>query len=188
MQVIWVICNGFVNKDKVVFWKAIRKKSLQIWNLPLVLGALRFFRIANKIDRAKLKVELEEYGRKLRLMWDFRNDERPFPCGTYRTKSTLNPRNKDTVIETFLSYLEERFLDIDIWSKRFTNLTKGECNGLYKLTDDQTMIIKGADKVSAVVVWDSIYLKEAAKQLEDKNVYEESKVILVFLSTLFFTL
>ena len=50
------------------------------------------------------------------------------------------------------------------------------------------MIIKVADKVSAVVVWDSNYLKEAAKQLEDKDVYEESKVILVFLSTLLFTL
>ena len=35
-------------------------------------------------------------------------------------------------------------------------------------------MIKGADKGSAVVVWDrDDYLKEASKQLEDKDIYEE---------------
>ena len=43
-----------------------------------------------------------------------------------------------------------------------------------QLRDDPTIIIKGADKVSAVVVWErEDYLKEASKQLEDKDVYEE---------------
>ena len=135
---------------------------------------LKFVPTANKIDRAKLKTELEEYGRKLRLMWHFRNDEKPFSYEKFRPKSTFNPRNKDTVIETYLSSLEERLLDIDISSKRFNNLTKEERNALYNLRDDPTIIIKGADKGSAVVVWDrDDYLKEAPKQLEDKDVYEE---------------
>ena len=65
-------------------------------------------------------------------------------------------------------------MDIDISSKRFNNLTKEERNALYNLRDDPTIIIKGADKGSAVVVWDrDDYLKEASKQLEDKDVYEE---------------
>ena len=35
-------------------------------------------------------------------------------------------------------------------------------------------MIKGADKGSAVAVWDrDDYLKEASKQLEDKDVYED---------------
>ena len=135
---------------------------------------LKFVPTANKIDRAKLKIELEEYGRKLRPMWHFRNDEKPFSYEKFRPKSTFNPRNKDTVIETYLSSLEERLLDIDISSKRFNNLTKEERNALYNLRDDPTIIIKGADKGSAVVVWDrDDYLKEASKQLEDKDVYEE---------------
>ena len=33
---------------------------------------------ANNIDRAKLKTELEAYGRKLGIMWHFKNDERLF--------------------------------------------------------------------------------------------------------------
>ena len=138
---------------------------------------LKFVPTANKIDRAKLKIELEEYGRKLWPMWHFRNDEKPFSYEKFRPKSTFNPRNKDTVIETYLSSLEERLLDIDISSKRFNNLTKEERNALYNLRDDPTIIIKGADKGSAVVVWDrDDYLKEASKQLEDKDVYEEVQI------------
>ena len=122
---------------------------------------------ANKIDRAKLKTELEEYGRKLRLMWHFVADR-------FRRKSSFNPRNKDVLIETYLSCLEERLLDIEIPSKRFNNLTKEEREALYSLKDDPSIIIKGADKGSAVVVWDrEDYLKEAYRQLDDKEVYEQ---------------
>ena len=107
---------------------------------------------------------------KLRLIRHFRYDEKPFPY----EKSRFNPRNKFTVIETYLSSLEERLLDIDTSSKRFNNLNKEERNALYNLRDDPTIIIKDVDKGSAVVVWDGEdYLKEASKQLEDKGVYEE---------------
>ena len=152
----------------------LSRRNLSEAEISLLSKGLKFVPTANKIDRARLKTELEEYGRKLRLMRHFRNDEKPFPYEKFRPKSTFNPRNKDTVIETYLSSLEERLLDIDISSKRFNNLTKEERNALYNLRDDPTIIIKGADKGSAVVVWDrEDYLKEASKQLEDKDVYEE---------------
>ena len=109
---------------------------------------------ANEIDRAKLKIELEEYGRKLRFMWDFRNDERTFTAEKFRPKSSFNPRNKDAIIETYLSCLEERSLDIEIPFKICKNLTKDERETLYSLKDDPYIIIKGADKGSVVVVWD----------------------------------
>ena len=72
---------------------------------------------ANKIDRANLKKELEEYGKKLRLMWHFRDDERTFPAKKFRPKSSFNPRNKDAIIETYLSCSEERLLGLEIPSK-----------------------------------------------------------------------
>ena len=107
-------------------------------------------------------------------MWHFRNGEKPFPYKKFRPKSTFNSKNKDTVIETYLSSLEERLLDIDISSKRSNNLTKEERNSLYNLRDDPTIITQGADESSAVVVWNKEdYLKEASKQLKDKDVYEE---------------
>ena len=53
---------------------------------------LKFVPTTNKIDRAKLKMELEEYGRKLRLLWHFKNDEKPFPYEKFRPKSTQGTR------------------------------------------------------------------------------------------------
>ena len=86
-----------------------------------------------KIDRAKMKAELEEYGRKLRLMWHFGNDEQSCVADRFRPKSSFNPRNKNVMIETHLSCLEERLLDIEIPPKRLINLTKEEREAFYSL-------------------------------------------------------
>ena len=44
------------------------------------------------------------------------------------------------------------------------------------LADDRNLLIKKADKVSCVVVWDrNGYLMEDEKQLSDKNIYKEVK-------------
>ena len=41
---------------------------------------------------------------------------------------------------------------------------------MYNLKDDKSIIIKGGDKGVAVIVWDrEDYIKEAGKQLEDKE-------------------
>ena len=45
---------------------------------------------------------------------------------------------------------------------------------MYSLKDDKSVIIKGAGKGAAVIVWDrEDYLKEPSKQLEHKEVYQE---------------
>ena len=92
----------------------------------------------------------------------------------FKPKSTFNPRNKDAVIETYLSCLGERLIDIEIPSKRFNNLTKDKRNAMYSLKDDKSIIIKGVNKGAAVIVWDrEDYIKEESKKLEDKEVYME---------------
>ena len=69
--------------------------------------------------------------------------------------------------------MKERLQDIEIPSKRFKNLTKKEREALYILKDDSS--IKGAGKGSVVVVWDrEDYLKEAYRQVDDKEVYEQA--------------
>ena len=85
-------------------------------------------------------------------MWHFQKDEWTFTVEKFKPKSFFNPRNKDTIIETYLSCLEERLLDIEIPFKRYNNLTKDGHDALYSLKDDLSIIIKGADKGSAVVV------------------------------------
>ena len=112
------------------------------------------------------------YGRKLRLMSHFRNDHREFDVNPFKKKSKFNPKG-DAAIEMYLNRLEEEILSLDE-KISYSNLTKGERNTLYLLRDDLSIIIKEADKGSAVVVWDrEDYLREANSQLSDKDVYQD---------------
>ena len=57
---------------------------------------------------------------------------------------------------------------------KHNNLTSKERQALYDLKNDISIVTKGADKGSAVVVWDrEDYIKKAEKQLGDSDVYEE---------------
>ena len=45
---------------------------------------------------------------------------------------------------------------------------------MYNLKNDKTIVIKGADKGSAVAVWNrEDYIKEIENKLGDLNIYEE---------------
>ena len=62
-------------------------------------------------------------------------------------------RTLKVLIETYLSCLEERLLDIEIPSKRFNNLTKEEREALYSLKDDPSimtrvlLLLSGTDRI-----------------------------------------
>ena len=89
-------------------------------------------------------------------------------------KSTFNPKNKDVLIEIYLSCLEEKLVDIDIPKDKFNNLSKEERDAIYSLKNDNSIVIKAVDKGSEVVVCDKEdYLKEAHDQFSDEKVYEE---------------
>ena len=57
-------------------------------------------------------------------MCHFRNAKWSFVAGRFRPNSSLNPRNKDVIIETYVSCLEERWQDIKNPSKRLTILQR----------------------------------------------------------------
>ena len=46
-----------------------------------------------------LREELENFGRKLRLKWFFRNDERQFNINPFKQKSKFNPGKNDAEIK-----------------------------------------------------------------------------------------
>ena len=117
----------FVSKNVI----NLSRKNLSRSEISLLSKGLNFVQLANKIIRAKLEREMEEYGRRLRLMWHFRNDERTFSTDKFRWKSSFDPRNKDAIIETYFSCLEERLLNIEIPTKRYNNLTKEQYDHLY---------------------------------------------------------
>ena len=57
-------------------------------------------------------------------------------------------------------------MKIEIPKDKYNNLTSKERQAPYDLKNDKNIVIKGADKGSAVVVWDrEDYIKEAEKTI-----------------------
>ena len=153
----------------------LSKRHLSKEEISLLSKGLKFMPTPKHINKARIKEELETYGRKLRLMWHYRNQEREIIINPFKKKSKFNPKRKDAAIEIYLSRLEEEIFALDK-KLSYSNLTKQERHALYSLRDDTSVIIKEADKGSGIVVWDrEDYLAEARTQLKDKDVYQELK-------------
>ena len=171
--------GNFVSKNVV----NLSKRTLTQAEISLLSKGLKFIPTPNSINIAKIKENLEVFGRKLRLKWHFREQENHSPIDPFVEKSKFNPKG-DAMIEVYMSCLEEKILEMaDSFKPTFKNLTKEEKEALDRLQNDTSIVIKEADKGSAVVVWDrEDYVKEANSQLQDKNVYEETSFEADFLS------
>ena len=125
---------------------------------------LNFIPTPTSVNKALIKEELERIGRKLRLLWHFRNEESITIPNPFRKKSNFNPKGKDAAIELYLSRFEEEIMAIDT-KLSYSSLTKEERLALNSLRDNTSIIIKKVDRGSCVVVWDrKNYLKEAKKK------------------------
>ena len=163
-------CINVVSKNVV----NLSRRNLTGSEISLLSKGFNFVPTSNTINKAKLKTELEALGRILRLKWHFRNEENEFDQDQFKPKSSFNPCNKDAAIEIYISSLEEKLMKIEIPMNKYDNLTSKERQDLYDLKNDKNIVIKGADKGSAVVVWDrEDCIKEAEKQIGDSDVYEK---------------
>ena len=151
----------------------LSNRHLSAAEISLLSKGLKFVPTPTFVNRAAIKEELEIFGRTLRLKWHFRNHESSSVFNPFRPKSKFNPKGKDAAIEIYLSRLEDEILAIDT-KLSYSNLTRDERQALRSLKEDTSIVIKEADKGSAVVVWDrEDYLQEAEKQLGDNETYEE---------------
>ena len=76
----------------------------------------------------------------------------------------------------FLSRFEKELFSNGISESTQSNLSAEEWKVLRGLEADKTIVIKGADKGSSVVVCDrSDYLQEVSRQLQDQNICEDVK-------------
>ena len=150
--------GNFVRKNVV----NLSKRKLNGTDISLLSKGLNFVPTCNNMDKAKLKMELEAFGRMLRLKWHFRNENKDIHRDMFKPKSKFNPRNKDAAIELYLSSLEEKLMKVEVPKDKFNNLTNSERKALYDLKNDKSIVIKSADKGSLVVMWDrEEYIKEA---------------------------
>ena len=141
--------------------------------ISLLSKGLKYIPSQTSVNKALIKEELECFDRKMRILQHFRNEGSITISNPFKKKSTFKPKGKDPAIELYLSRLEQEIMVIDT-KLSYSFLTKKERLALNSLRNDTSIIIKEADKGSGVVAWDrEDYLKEAEKQLGDKETYEE---------------
>ena len=115
--------------------------------ISLLSKGLKFIPTPTSVNKALIKEELECFVRKLCLLWHFWNEE------SITLSNPLHHYLIHAAIELYLNRLEEEIMAIDT---RFScsNLIKEEHLACNSLRNDTFIIIKEAEKGSAVVVWD----------------------------------
>ena len=94
---------------------------------------------------------------------------------TFNIKSNWNLPNGHPALEIFLSKLANEVFSVLPGTPRHYNLSKEEWLAMRDLAEDRKIIIKPADKVSCVVLWDrENYQAEAEKQLQDGDIFEDT--------------
>ena len=91
----------------------------------------------------------------------------------FKEKSNGVPTKVEPALELFLRNLEGHILSMTENARSYSNLNRGEQFALKELKCCRDIVIKEADKGSAVVVWGiDDYLNEAQRQLGDRNIDE----------------
>ena len=137
---------------------------------------LDFALFQRKMDEPELKKDFEEFCRRMKTKWYFRNEisENFSEVPAFSTKSSWKPTQVHPNLEVYLSQVENELFSIVDEPIRYSNLSKEEWIAMRSLADDRSIVIKKADKGSCIVVWDrNDYLREAEKQLKDQNVYRK---------------
>ena len=134
----------------------LSRKELSAEDISLLSKGLKFSPTPTDIDNAKLKGDLEAFKRRMRLRWHFRDNEDSFSEDNnenkFRIKSSWQPPKEDPVLENYLSLLEKEVMSVSPEGKNFSNVSPSEELSLKQLKSDRNIVIKEADKGSAVVV------------------------------------
>ena len=157
----------------------LSKRVLTEGEVSLLSKGLKFCPTPEKIDIYSLRQDIKEYVRRVRLKEYFYTDQDDVEgefssLPAFRKKSNWSPgRNRELAIEAYVEALERDILAHDFGTPYQRNLTREEQQALQDLCTYDDIIIKQADKGSAVVVMDKeAYLQEAMRQLTDKEIYQ----------------
>ena len=170
-------CNDRVFRDGLQVVVNLSSRVRTPAELSLLSKGLSYCPTPKKVDIFALGKDLFDFVRRLRLKEYYCGDESVdgdiSDQPSFRKRSTWCPeRNRDAILETYVSLLEKKILSQDLRVRCHRNLLKDEPEALDNLRRYDDIIIKPADKGSAVVVMDRArHVGEAMRQLSDKDVY-----------------
>jgi tRNA/tmRNA/rRNA uracil-C5-methylase (TrmA/RlmC/RlmD family) len=168
----------------------LSSKPLNSAKSSLLSKGLNFCRNPPKINVRELDEDLDQFARRLRIeeyfhskretSEDLSTDEldikKVIDIPRFVKKSNWIPKpNKTTRLESVIDLIRsDTKHNVDVHVPKTDNLTQTERSALRDLQERDDIIIKPADKGSAVVVMDkTTYLQEAERQLSDCRFYEK---------------
>ena len=156
----------------------LSQKTLSSLEIKVLEGGLRFSATPS-VNEVDFRRDSSDFSRKMRCKSLFRNErqENVSETSEFKSKSTCNAPKEAPALELFSSQTEKDILSILSGKATNYNLSKEEYRTMRSLQNGRSVVIKPADKGSAVVVWDrNDYLKEAERQLSDEKTYEEIRI------------
>lgn len=138
----------------------------------------------NSLDQFEFVKDFNKLCRKIRSKIFFAEkgyQRKPTPQSSMKLKttSTFDPPINNNTVETFKQLVTQEVTKK--WnalseSKQKSNVTRKEKIALQQLREDESIILKKADKGGAIVLMDTTqYMEEALKQLSDVAVYQHLK-------------
>ena len=168
--------SGIVNLSKYI---------LQDPEISVLSKGLGFCPTPGAPDIGDIIQDLDNFKRKTRIQLFFTDPNQgskpesipsggPFEHRSFKLKSTFNPVGPFQLESTFHS-IEQDLHRQKYKEPRKKNLTKEEYKGIKSLKNNRDIIIKPADKGSAVVILArESYINEGQRQLNDTKFYEKT--------------
>ena len=115
-----------------------------------------------------------EFTQKVRLVEYFEGNEDENDQSLVRNKSNwIPPKGRDSDLEAFVTNVTDIPLTPNDKSKIKHNLPKSQQNSIKSLTDDESIIIKEADKGGATVIMNKLfYQRKIEDMLSNQEFYE----------------
>lgn len=123
-------------------------------------------------NEQELHVDIQEFGRKLRLKEFFADRTPENDESLVRNKSPFTPpKGRDVHLDKYINTISDL---AETTNSRRHNISRVEKNAMKELKTDETIVVKQADKGGAIVIMDSDYYRgKVLEQLNDPHYYSE---------------
>nr|XP_054761537.1 ankyrin repeat, PH and SEC7 domain containing protein secG-like [Lytechinus pictus] len=140
---------------------------------PLLSKGLEFCPTPPEVEQIALSQDLSTFYRRIRLKEFFLDEPPSDPEPFYRKSTWTPPKNRVPSLETYIQAVSSQVCSTDtLYTRAHDNLPREERQALSSLKNRSDIIIKPADKGSAVVVMDrQQYIDEAMKHLNNRSHY-----------------
>nr|XP_054771033.1 low affinity immunoglobulin epsilon Fc receptor-like [Lytechinus pictus] len=169
----WLQYNDEIESDLSKHRSLLTERRNKKIETSLLSKGLKFCPTPPEVEQIALSQDLSTFYRRIRLKEFFLDEPPSDPEPFYRKSTWTPPKNRVPSLETYIQAVSSQVCSTDTLDTRaHDNLPREERQALSSLKNRSDIIIKPADKGSAVVVMDrQQYIDEAMKHLNNRSHY-----------------